>query len=458
MTFTSFDDAFAWVESFTNLERGGYRPREYRLDRMEKLLDAFDRPERACPVFHVAGSKGKGTTAAFVASILTAAGHITGLYTSPHVVSYRERIKLSDEFFPDDFLVTIVSTVSEYVERCASDPAMPETWPTTFELLTLIGFLAFREYGCTFAVIEVGIGGRLDATNVVNPVMSIITPIELEHTEYLGDTIAKIAREKAGIIKPGRPVILGALSETAETVCRSVAEISGSRVYAVRELNPAHDVVLTSEGAQFVFRVPDAASRDSSTSLSTSLSTPMSTRMCGVAIAENALLAATAVSLALPEIPREALVEGIRAAFLPGRREMFPGAPPIMFDGAHTPDSVRRLREDFRAIFPGPAVLVFGSVAGKEFETMAEILASGFQSVIVSRPGTFKKSEPELVFASFKRRNHDTVLILDAFDALAAAREPGLPVLVTGSFFLVAEIRSKYVAELERNRSYPRGA
>ncbi|TVR60670.1 MAG: bifunctional folylpolyglutamate synthase/dihydrofolate synthase [Spirochaetaceae bacterium] len=454
MTFTNFDDAFSWVESFTNLERGGYRPREYRLDRMEKLLDAFGRPERASPVFHVAGSKGKGTTAAFVASILTAAGHKTGLYTSPHVVSYRERIKLSDDFFPDDFLVRVVSTVAEYVEQYASDPEKPEIWPTTFELLTLIGFLAFREYGCTFAVIEVGIGGRLDATNVVTPVMSVITPIEREHTEYLGDTIELIAREKAGIIKPGLPVTLGALSPAAEAVCRSVAESHGSRVYSVRDLNPAHDVVLTSEGAFFEFRAPDAASPQRSTHISTR----MSTRMCGVALAENALLAATAVSLALPEIPREALVEGVRSAFLPGRREVFPGAPPIMFDGAHTPDSVRRLSEDFRAIFPGPAVLVFGSVAGKDHETMAEILASDFRSVIVSRPGTFKKSEPELVFASFESRNHDTVLVPDASDALAAAQESGLPVLVTGSFFLVAEIRSRYVAELERNRSYPRGA
>ena len=451
MTFTNFDDAFSWIESFTNLERGGYRPREYRLDRMERLLDAFGRPERACPVFHVAGSKGKGTTAAFVASILTAAGHKTGLYTSPHIVSYRERIKLSNDFFPDDFLVRIVSTVAGYVEEYASDPERPQMWPTTFELLTLIGFLAFREYGCTFAVIEVGIGGRLDATNVVTPVMSIITPIEREHTEYLGDTIELIAREKAGIIKPGLPVVLGALSPEAEAVCRSVAEVNGSRVYAVRDINPARDVTLTSEGAFFEFHIPDAAS-------SPDASVRMSTRMCGIALAENALLAATAVGIALPEIPCDALVEGVRSAFLPGRREVFPGAPPIMFDGAHTPDSVRRLAEDFRAIFPGPAVLVFGSVAGKDYETMAEILASGFQSVIVSRPGTFKKSEPELVFAAFARRNRDTVLVPDARDALAAAQEFGLPVLVTGSFFLVAEIRSKYVAELERNRSYPRGA
>ncbi len=209
--FADPDDAFAYIESFTNFERRRLTPldREYRLDRMFSLLEHFGRPHEAFACFHVAGTKGKGSTAAFLAGALRAAGHRTGLYLSPHVSSYNERITIDGDAVAPALLTEVASRIAAELDAGALEDLRGGFGPTTFELLTLLAFLCFRESGCREAVIEVGIGGRLDATNVVTPTASVITPLDLEHTQLLGDTLASIAREKAGIIKPGRPAFVG---------------------------------------------------------------------------------------------------------------------------------------------------------------------------------------------------------------------------------------------------------
>jgi dihydrofolate synthase/folylpolyglutamate synthase len=223
----NLSEAFAYIESFTNFEKKTTMvEREYRLDRMRFLLSSFGNPERAFKTIHVAGSKGKGSTAAFAASILAASGEKTGLYTSPHVASYRERITVNGEEYPDGAYVSAVGRIRDFVESMDEADFPGGTSPTTFELLTLLGFLMFKESSCRWAVIETGIGGRLDATNLILPEVSVLTPIELEHTDILGSTIAAIAREKAGIIKPEfrsfpgpKPGSRGCLSKTSRE-CR----------------------------------------------------------------------------------------------------------------------------------------------------------------------------------------------------------------------------------------------
>ena len=205
------EDVFAWTESFTNLEKGTlpFDKRNYRLDRMRRLLGLFDDPDSGLRIIHVAGTKGKGSTSALLACILDAAGHRTGLYTSPHVTSAFERISIAGELPRPDLLVRIGREVQDVVDSLPRDGIPGHFAPTTFELYTLLAFLYFREAGCEEAVIEVGIGGRLDATNVVMSEAAVITPLDLEHMDVLGNTIEQIAFEKAGIIKTGRARFLG---------------------------------------------------------------------------------------------------------------------------------------------------------------------------------------------------------------------------------------------------------
>ena len=460
--FTAVDEAFAYLESFTNLERGsGHSVRSYRLDRMHALLDLFGNPERAFRTIHLAGSKGKGSTAIYVASALAAAGEATGLYTSPHVSSYRERITLAGRFFPDELYVETINEIAARIRDLDKDVLPARGEPTTFELLTLLGFLMFREWGCSWAVIETGIGGRLDATNVVSPEMCLLTPVELEHTELLGTTLQAIAGEKAGIIKEGVPVFAGYQTPEAKDVFAATAALRNAPIRFLDEEVEEIQTALSFEATEMKVRWRSGRSE------------AFHLAMPGDVQAENAALAVLALRLLSegdaigPQPPgagsplgEEAIRAGLTVARLPGRMEVIQTASGrIVLDGAHTPVSATRLLSSYRRLFPEPSVLIFGSVLGKDQEGMASALASAFRSIVISTPGTFKKSDPQGVHAAFMAHNPAAVLVLDPAAALAeavrlaqegrAAAATGsgcgdgspLPILVTGSFYMVAEIR-----------------
>lgn len=428
--FPALSDGFEYIESFMNLERGSFSPRAYRLDRMRFLLALFDNPQHAFKVVHIAGSKGKGSTALYIASILAAYGIKTGLYTSPHVASYKERITCAGEEFSDEFLVSLIERIAEKIEGVPAERFPGGSPPTTFELLTVLGFLAFREADCPWAVIETGIGGRLDATNTVEPEASVITPVELEHTEYLGTTLESIAREKGGIIKHGVPVFVSRQApEVIEVLSHIASERSSPLTRLADSVSYRHRLSIGGTGLELAFR----------DGFSVSATLPM----LGAVQAENAALAAAVVRSLFPELDAGTLARGLSAARLPGRMELLSGSPPVLLDAAHTPASVKRLVESFRALYPRGGVLVFGSVLGKDPERMAEVLAPEFDRIVISTPGQFKKSDPEAVYEVFRRRNDRTVFEPAPECAFEAALElsGGEPVLVTGSFYMIAEIR-----------------
>ncbi len=427
-------EVFAWTESFTNLEKTALsaEQRNYRLDRMLRLLSLFGDPHAGLRIVHVAGTKGKGSTAALIASVLAAAGHETGLYTSPHVQSAFERISIAGREPRPEPLVRLAREVKAVIDEVPEEGMPGHYSPTTFEILTLLAFLYFRDAGCTDAVVEVGIGGRLDATNVVSPIASVITPLDLEHTDILGDTIEKIAFEKAGIIKPGVPAFIGLQPPEAKEVFRAACRERGSPGTfldeEVRALNPRVDP----RGTTF------------SVGLAGEQSTEFHLSLLGEFQAENAALAYLTLRRIRPEIPLRFFREGFASVTLPGRMELRGSDPLVVLDGAHTPLAVTRLLTSFRGVFPGDAVLLFGSVSGKKPREMAGILAAAFTHIIVSTPGTFKESDPADVAAIFRSINPLTVLERDPGAALARARELSggrRPILVTGSFYMVAEIR-----------------
>lgn len=439
-SFTTRDDVFRWLDSFINLERG-QTSRSFRLDRMELLAELAGHPERACPTVHVAGSKGKGSTTTMIASILDAAGLRTSLYVSPHVVDYTERVGLARGPFPEEVYLDAAAEAQGALSRAlhgGPDPRLPGgEEPTFFEMMTLLFFLCTRRAGCDAAAVETGLGGRLDATNIVFPQVSVLTPIELEHTEYLGTTIPEIAGEKAGIIKPGIPALLSAQREEALGVFRRVAEERGSPLRYLPEEVELQNLQVTRGGtrARLVFSDP------------TLFPSPLDIdlRLVGAVQAANAALAALAVRIAFPDVEDRAILVGLSTATLPARFELISTSPAVVVDGAHTAQSVSIAVETFCPLYGEGGVLLFGCALGKDVRSMARILAPRFSRVVITRPGSFKKSDPSEAYRAFSDLHPGTELVEDPEEAyrraLALATEGGRPLLVTGSFYLAAIAR-----------------
>lgn len=431
-SFRTVRDVYEYLLTFVNLEKG--QAVEFKLDRMRDLARRLGDPQAASPCLHVAGSKGKGSVSTMLARILEASGRKTGLYTSPHLLDFRERITRAGEFFPDSAYLDAMGELEPLVAGAGPERFVGNELPTFFELATLLAFLVYRREGCDAAVYEVGLGGRLDSTNIVTPEASVITVIELEHTEYLGTTIPAIAGEKAGIIKPGVPVFTGSRDPEALGVFRKIAGELGSPLRILSEEVSLNELRITRSGTEVVasFRDPEVFPEP------LRLRTPL----IGEAQAENAALAALAARLSSFRPSPEAVLEGIARASLPGRFQILPGEPPVILDGAHTPASMTYTTRAFRSLFPGPAVLVFACAEDKRPQEMARVLSGQFRTAIVTRPGTFKKSEPEIAAEAFRSAGFEVDLVPDTEEALGVgmerAREAGIPLLVTGSFYLCA--------------------
>ncbi|MBN2442940.1 MAG: bifunctional folylpolyglutamate synthase/dihydrofolate synthase [Spirochaetales bacterium] len=427
----TIDDLFLYIESFTNLEKTGiFSGQHYRLDRMYTLLTLFHDPHLSYKTIHVAGTKGKGSTAAFIASVLTEQGFKTGLYTSPHVSSYLERITVDRKFPHPEALLLCGKTIQKTLDN------FDEFSPTVFEILTLLAFYYFQEAGCDYVVAEVGIGGRLDATNVISPVASVITPIGLEHTDVLGDTLEKIAYEKAGIIKEKVPVFSASQEDTVKEVFTMVSRQKDTEVSFVDDKVESLSVYSTREGTRCNVKIKGL------------MRTIYSLAMPGDFQAENACLAIITLSSLFPDISLDIMKIGIKNTKLPGRFEIIQKSPPIILDGAHTPIAIKRILAFFKELFPGEGVLLFGSVKGKDHQKMADILAPEFSHIIISTPGIFKGSNPEAVYESFKAIQPNTFLEKSpkaAFDKALVMADKELPVLVTGSFYMIAEIREFFL-------------
>ncbi len=434
--FHTTDDAFDFIGSFINFERSKKQTiRDYRLDRMKELLKHFGNPEKSFKIIHLAGSKGKGSTGMFLASALNSAGKKAGLYSSPHISDYRERISIGGIFFEDQIYIDTASEIKNGIKTFILGDETGSSEPTTFELLTLMAFMIFKKTGCTWAIIETGIGGRLDATNVVTPVASVITHIEMEHADILGDSIEKIASEKAGIIKFEIPVFSGKQIETSADVIREKAHTMKAPLILLDDKINSFDISVSAGGTKVSFIIGDDEKNH------------FNLTTIGVVQAENALLAwLVLLELLQPDMDaKKLLIEGINKAKLPGRFEIVSKkGVQFIFDGAHTPVSIKRLLESWNAIFNRKGILIFGSVADKNPSEMAKLLSPHFDKIIISTPGTFKESYPEDVYKIFKEYSKDVYLIMDPADAYNEAlilSKGEMPVLVTGSFYMVSEIR-----------------
>jgi dihydrofolate synthase / folylpolyglutamate synthase len=436
--FLTEEDIYRYFLSFVNVEKG--QATEFKLDRMRSMADRLGNPERFCPCIHVAGSKGKGSVSAMLGCILEASGRKTGLYTSPHILDYRERTTRAGVFFPDKTFLDAFSELAPLVvDKEASDFEGGEL-PTFFELSTLLAFLIFRKERCDAAVYETGLGGRLDSTNIVTPEASVLTTIELEHTEFLGATIPQIAAEKAGIVKPGVPVFTSARNPMAMSVFRAAARLQGCKLSVLAEEVALSDIQLSREGTCAL-----ATFRDREVFPEPVL---LRTPMIGEIQIQNAALAALVARRSSFQASPEAVLTGISKAQLLARFQILPGDPTIVLDGAHTPASMEYTVSAFNSLFPGQANLVFACAQDKNHAEMARVLSPHFESVIVTKPGTFKQSDPGAAAESFRgagfavEQMDDTEEALDA--GLKRAINNGRPLLIVGSFYLCAEALKRY--------------
>lgn len=441
--FSTSDDVFEYLMGYVNVEKG--QKTEFKLDRMLFLAAKLGNPHSGRLTIHVAGSKGKGSVSTMCANILQSAGMKVGLYTSPHILRWKERIAYPDREISEEALISAMEEVLPFVED--KDPSYfpGDEMPTYFELTTLVAFCAFRALGCDAQVIETGLGGRLDSTNIVDPEVSVITPIELEHMQFLGDTIGKIAFEKAGIIKPGRPACIARQKDEALRVFEAAAAERGCELLRLGADIDAREIRIDPEGTSCVLMAVDG-SKSRLAAILGSEGLNVHCPMIGAIQAQNMALATLAAATALPGIGAEAIVGGLSRSRLPARFELAQLAPAIVLDGAHTPESIHLTMESMASLFPGSRVLLFACAYDKRHAEMAALLAPHFDAIIVTKPGTFKVSDPESVFGSFKALRSDAALEEDTgtaiAKAIAEAKTRQAALLVTGSFYLCAEVKN----------------
>ncbi len=443
--FKSSADVFLWLEQFINLERGQTH-KSFQLERMHIMARLAGHPEKAAPVIHVAGSKGKGSVCTMIASIFRAAGMNAAKYMSPHVMDYRERITMNGNFFDETVYINAAYELAEITEKLMNaqseydnfNPSLNGEEPTFFELLTLYFFLCARIAKADVMILETGMGGRLDATNISDPLVSVITVIELEHQEYLGNTIREIAGEKAGIIKKKRPLILAAQDDEAFDVFVKAAASKDAPLFYLPELIDIKDITIDFNSTNFFLT-------DKTSGASMKIRVPIP----GIVQAENAALAYLTVKKAFPSIGGESIIKGLAEISMTGRFERLSENPVLIIDGAHTKKSVDLCGNTFTGLYGKDGILIFGCADGKDLRSMAKTLIDRFKKIIITTPGTFKKSDPKMIYDTFTalsvNKAPEIILIEDTgkavHHALHLAKENGLPVLGTGSFYLAAEIK-----------------
>lgn len=397
---------------------------DLKLERVRAALDALGRPDRRFASVLIAGTNGKGSTAALVHEALVTAGHRVGIYTSPHLVHFTERIRIGRAEIGREAVVDGVARI----RSCASPE---ETGLTFFEVSTLLAFLSFAESAIDVAVVEVGLGGRLDATNVVEPVCSAITSIGLDHENYLGHTLAAIAREKAGILRPGVATVLAPkLPDEARTAVNARGAEVGARLV---------------DAGGFCDRVPPIA-------------------LVGRHMRENGAIALALLGELGARVPALAVSEEhVRTAFArvrwPGRIDVVRERPRVILDCAHNPDGAAALRREIGAVAGGPVRLVFAALADKRWREIAAELRPAAREVVVVPLRQPRAADPAVLASEFSPFVPTRVGGAPAAEIDRLAREDdGTPILAAGSLFLVGEIYEDWLRRSGRASVFETGS
>lgn len=448
--FANYNAATKWLAEHADLERiraSRVDPGVFTLDRMVAIMKQLGNPEQDLRSIHVAGTNGKGSTVAMLGSCLRACGYAVGAYTSPHLVDLRERIQVNDQLISHQALTSCLSQVAHAVAKLPKKMGTP----TYFEIITAAGFLHLAEQAVDVALIEVGMGGRLDSTNVITPDVSVVTGIALDHTQYLGETHALIAREKAGIFKPGVPALTIEQEPGVIDVLRDVAakaettlEVVGKdidfsyRFESSPQLGPHMRVGLTTPRVSYE-HVP------------VPLPGEHQAFNCGLVLAVLDKLAAMGFDL-----PESKVTAGLEATRVPGRMELVWNDPRILLDGAHNPAAISGLIRSIGAHIPYDSlVMIFGCAADKDVDEMLRRVALGADKVIFARAkGNPRASDPVELARRFAEESSKMAQVAQTLDeALSiAGRAAGRDdlICITGSFYLVGEAKKALISRAEK--------
>ena len=411
------------------------RVQKFDLENITRLSSRLGNPHRASPCAHVAGTNGKGSTAALLESILRAAGFRTGLYTSPHLVRINERSRVNGEEISDEDFAAVFTRVHSFIEELLASGELA-AHPTYFECVTAMAFEHFARAHVEFAVYEVGMGGRLDATNIVEPVVAILTPIDFDHEDYLGHSLDLIAREKAGNIKPGALVVSSAdRPEAAAVVRERVAEQRARLVEISREYR-IENLAATSRGTRAVLATTSGDWR-----------LQVEVPLAGRYQLQNALAAAAAARLLAQRgfrIDDAAIARGIAATRWPGRLEQVSELPAVFVDGTHNPAGARELVAFWREQFAGRRIhLVYGAMRDKAVDEIAGLLFPEAATVIATAPRQPRAISPDVLAEMTRHLASRLEVVAQPEDALERAIDLAAAddvVFATGSLYLVGDL------------------
>ncbi|ENY5743156.1 folylpolyglutamate synthase/dihydrofolate synthase family protein [Listeria monocytogenes] len=428
MTLNSYEEALDWIHGTLRL---GIKP---GLARMEYMMEKLNHPEKANKWVHIAGTNGKGSTLTFVRNALEEAGYKAGTFTSPYIEVFNERISVNGEPISDEMIVSLANRIKPIAEELEKTVYGP---PSEFEIITAMMFLCFADYvSIDIGIIEVGLGGRLDSTNILVPLVSVITTIGMDHMELLGDTIEQIASEKAGIIKPGIPVVSGAIQKEAQEV---IAEIAAKNKSNVTQLNKAF--FMHNENGNITYK----------TIYGEEISN-LSIGLFGLHQLNNAAVAIKVLqylnTFSTFEIDLAAIRRGLEKAFWPGRMEKIISNPFIMLDGAHNPEGIKTFAHSVQK-YPGPKKIIVSILADKNYQEMLAMLKSIPNAEIILTTFDYPRAmmAEEVIQIG---KNEGISLNPDWQQALnnLYETETNTKIFITGSLYFISEVRKYLLASI----------
>lgn len=448
--FVRIEEASDWIHSLIPLGSG------FGLERIEWIMERLGSPHRRLKFIHVAGTNGKGSTCAMLTSILLANGYNVGMFTSPYIEKYTDRLTYNNEEIPDDELLELVNKLKPLVDEITS---MPLGSLTTFEVTTALAILYFTTVSFPdFVVWETGLGGRLDATNIVTPIVSIITNIGHDHIDILGDTIRQIAAEKAGIIKPGVPVVTTVEQLEALEIIRQAAATCNSSLYVINEQFRVELLQAVENNQKFTFFGPF---RIMESMLLTLNGAHQLKNAAAVLMALEVLRQYMAII-----VDEETTREGLRRAVWPGRLEMVSEHPRILLDGAHNPEGAATLAQALRDIYSYKRLhILIGMLLKKHHSDVLQHILSLADTVIFTEPDFRNKVDAkglqhvaEQILGNDNEIHHPAILLEPdwhkALDQLQLVTELGDLAVVTGSLYLIADVRSFVLHQTESEKGW----
>jgi dihydrofolate synthase / folylpolyglutamate synthase len=434
MSQFTYKETLDYIYGFVDYEKlPGASPKRMNLDRIRALVDGLDHPEHHWPAVHIAGTKGKGSTASMLASIVQQSGYRVGLYTSPHLVSVRERIVVNGIPISEEDVSQLVDKMRPVIEHTHQSS---DGFASSFDIMTALAFLFFKEQHVDLAVIESGLGGRLDSTNIIEPIVCAITPIGLDHTDRLGKTIPEITREKSGIIKRGVPIVSAPQTPDARAIINEVCKSQESTLYEV-----GTDIHYTIQGENTEQQMFDIRGRKQTYQ---QLTMPLlgEYQACNAATAVGVVELLTKMGF---QISPDNINRGLKEVHLPGRVQVLEHQPWLILDGAHNVLAAENLTRTLQRLFPcRRSVLVLSIHQDKAVDELCRVFASYADEIIVTARRVLRKrqADPDKVAALCRQMGTPVRVASTVSNALEMARAITTPydtICVTGSFALVGE-------------------